>query len=203
MNFKPSDIMFSLTSKYGQPPHFLTTLTERHQLYVDDNSLQLKKVMAEGFFKTAKLNNNIHCLCSVYDTHEDFHLYKIPLSTEFFVLRIDEISPHGNSLKPDYRYNYEAGGNKHSVLLMSSLEEFNFFAPKDSAIKTLEILMPRIWFFSQLHMECSYGLLKKYMDIKTRKSMIDFSNDSFKNSLLILLTRQIKRYLILIMFTKK
>ncbi len=40
--------------------------------------------------------------------------------------------------------------------------------------------MPRIWFFSQLNMECSYGLLKKYMAVKTKKSRIGCSDDLFK-----------------------
>ena len=40
--------------------------------------------------------------------------------------------------------------------------------------------MPRRWFFSQLHMECPYGLLKKYMVMKTRKTQIDCSNYLFR-----------------------
>ena len=104
------------------------------------------------------------------------------LAHEFFVLRIDEITHSCDTLMMIER-KYDTGiyAKSQSVLLLSTLEEFTFFASKNSQVKTLEILIPRRWFFSQLNMECPYGLLKKYMTIKYRKTQFEISNLLFKN----------------------
>ena len=174
--------MYSLTLKHSQPSSFLTQVASPQKIKLHDNALLMKTGIARGFFKAFALENNIYCLCSKYNPQEDFHLHKMPLTHEFFVLRIDEISHSCNTLMMvDRKYNTGMYAKSQSVLLLSSLEEFTFFASKDSQVKTLEIIMPRKWFFSQLNMECSYGLLKKYMAIKTRKTQIDCSNLLFRS----------------------
>jgi len=174
-------MMYSLTAKYGEHPVSATMMTDPQACGPENNFLQAKEGLVNGVFKTFKFKNNIHCLCSAYFPREDFHLHKSPLSTEFFVLRVDGALDAFDIVKTaGGKHSNELNAFCQSVLLMSSLEEFTFFAPKNSTIKTLEILMPRIWFFSQLNMECSYGLLKKYMAVKTKKPKIGCSDDFFK-----------------------
>ena len=174
--------MYSLTLKHSQPFSFLTRVASSQKIKLHDNALLMKSGMARGFFKAIELENNIHCLCSKYNPLEDFHLHKMPLTHEFFVLRIDEISRSCNSLMMvNRKYNTGMYAKSQSVLLLSSLEEFTFFASKNSQVKTLEILMPHRWFIRQLNMDCSYELLKKYMAIKPRKTQIDCSNHLFRS----------------------
>jgi AraC-like DNA-binding protein len=174
--------MYSLTLKHSQPSSFLTRVANSQKIKLHDNALMMKTGIARGFFKAFELENNIQCLCSKYNPQEDFHLHKMPLTHEFFVLRIDEILHSCNTLMMvDRKYNAEMYAKSQSVLLLSSLEEFAFFASKNSQVKTLEILMPVGWFSGQLNVECSYKLLKKYMDIKTRKTHIDCSNHLFRS----------------------
>jgi AraC-like DNA-binding protein len=151
--------------------------------------LMINADMAGGIFKVFELENIIRCLCATYHPREDFHLHKMPLTQEFFILRIDEISHSCNSLTmANNKYSTGMYAKSQSVVLLSSLEEFTFFASKNSEVKTLEILMPRRWFFSQLNMACPYGLLKKFMTIKTRKTQIDCSNHLFRNMFLKIIT---------------
>jgi hypothetical protein len=174
--------MYSLTLKHGQPSSFTTRVASLQKMKLYDNALLIKAGMASGFFKAFTLENEIHCLCSKYNPREDFHLHKMPLTHEFFVLRIDEISHSCNTLTMvDRKYNTGMDSKSQSVVLLSSLEEFTFFASKNSQVKTLEIVMPRDWFFSQLNIKCSYGSLKKYMATKTRKTQIGFANPLFRN----------------------
>ena len=174
--------MYSLTLKYSQPYSFLKQVASPQEIKLHDNALLMKTGIAHGFFKAFALENNIYCLCSKYNPQEDFHLHKMSLTHEYFVLRIDEISHSCNTLMMvDRRYNTGMYAKSHSVLLLSSLEEFTLFASKDSQVKTLEIIMPRNWLFSQLNIACSYGMLKKYMAVKTRKTKIDCNNLLFRS----------------------
>ncbi len=84
--------MYSLTAKYGEHPAFFTTITNSQALSAESNFPEGKAGIVNGFFKTFKFKNNIHCLCSAYFPQEDFHLHKLPLNVEFFVLRIDVAS---------------------------------------------------------------------------------------------------------------
>jgi AraC-like DNA-binding protein len=174
--------MYSLTLKHNQPSNFATRVTSLQKTKLYDNALLIKAGMASGFFKAFALENKIHCLCSKYNPHEDFHLHKMPLEHEFFILRIDEISHSCNTLTVvDRKYSTGMDSKNQSVLLLSSLEEFTFFASKNSLVKTLEIVMPGDWFFSQLNIECSYELLKKYMATKPRKTQTDCRDYLFRN----------------------
>jgi AraC-like DNA-binding protein len=173
--------MYSLTLSHNQPSGYLTRVPSIQKLRLYDNALLIKAGKASGFFKAFALENNIHCLCSKYNPHEDFLLHKMPLDHEFFVLRIDEVSHSCNTLTVvDRKYNTGIDPNTQSVVLLSSLEEFTFFVSKDSEVKTLEILMPRNWFFNELPVDCSYELLKKYMATKTRNSLIDCNDYLFR-----------------------
>ena len=160
--------------------------------------MRLNEGLIPGFYKKVTLENEIQCLCSKYDSCEDFHLYKTPLTDEFFVLRIDEISHYPNPVMPGKKYNVDKDQKSQSVLLLSSLEESSFFASKNSQVKTLEVLIPRRWFLGQLKMDCSYELLKRYMAVKTRKGLVDCSNHLFRSFLLKLSAKQIKKFRILI-----
>lgn len=174
--------MYSLTLKHGQPSSSLLQVASLQKRILHDNALLIKAGIAPGFSKAFLLENNIHCICSKYNPKEDFHLHKMPLTHEFFVLRIDEISHSCNTLMMiDRKYDTGIYAKSQSVLLLSTLEEFTFFASKNSQVKTLEIAMPRRWFFSQLNMECPYGLLRKYMTIKSRKTQFDCSKHLFRN----------------------
>ena len=173
--------MYSLTLKHGQPSSFLAILESPQKIKLYDNAFLLRAGMPQGIFRAFTLEHNIRCLCSTYYTQDDFHVHKVPLEHESFVLRIDEISHCNTVMVRDGKYDAGIYAKSHSVLLLNTLEEFTFFASKDSQVKTLEILMPRRWFFSQLNMDCPYGLLKKYMNIKSRKTQFDFTNPLFRN----------------------
>lgn len=166
--------MFSLTLNHGQPSFFIKE--------VKGNG---KKNKVSGYFKAFTLHNGVKCLCAKYSLQDDFHLHKMPVASEFFILRIHEISKSSNTLLiADRKYNAELSPKSYSILLLSSLEEFAFFASKNSIVKTLEILIPRQFFFRQLNMDCSYELLKNYLAFNTRKNIINFGNLIFKNTFL-------------------
>ncbi len=177
--------MFSLTLKHGQPSVFIKEVAGPGGNKIYNDILVTKNNLVSGYFKAFNLHNGIKCLCAKYSLQEDFHLHKMPVASEFFILRIHEISKSSNTLLiADRKYNAEPSPKSHSVLLLSSLEEFAFFASKNSSVKTLEILIPRQFFFRQLNMDCSYELLKNYLAFKTRKNIIDFGNLIFKNAFL-------------------
>ena len=172
--------MYSLTIKHGQFP-ILKRGANSPKIKPRDKSMRLNEGLIPGFNKKITLENEIQCLCSKYDSCEDFYLYKTPLTHEFFVLRIDEISHYPGSVLPGRKHNADKDQKNQSVLLLSSLEEFSFFASKNSQVKTLEVLIPRRWFLDQLRMDGSYELLKRYMAVKTRKALVDCNNHFFRN----------------------
>ncbi len=177
--------MYSLTLKHCQPSAFVTQVASSLKIKMNDNALLLENSTATGYFKAVTLENGIQCLCAKYNTKKDFHLHKTPLHYQFFILRINEISHSGNTLMmADRKYSTETFAKSYSALLLNSSEEFSFFASKKSQVKTLEILMPRKWFFNQLHTECPEELLTKFLKIKNRKSQIDFNSHIYRDSFL-------------------
>ena len=174
--------MYSLTLKHGQPSSFLTMVTSPKKVKLYDDALLTRWGIAPGVFKSFTLENNIQCLCSKYYPRDDFHVHKMPLSKEFFVLRIDEVSrSHNTVMMVDQRYSMGQDAKNLSAFLLSSLEEFTFFASKNSQVKTLEILMPVRWFFSRLSVDSYYAVLKRFMAVKLRKTQIDTNNPMFRN----------------------
>ncbi|MEO8763642.1 MAG: helix-turn-helix transcriptional regulator [Ginsengibacter sp.] len=174
--------MYSLVSKYHPSPGFSPHWDKRGEIDSRDSILLDKAGVASGIFKSFLIEKNIPCFCAAFNPKDDFHLHKLPESSEFFILRIDEISHAGNGLMmAGDRYNSGMYPKKQSVLLLSSLEEFTFFAPGDSRVETIEIMIPRRLFFSRLAMMCPYALLKKYMTIKSKKAQIGSGNPLFTN----------------------
>lgn len=174
--------MYSVISKYDHTSSFLNRFRNSADIKSADSFLRIRSGITPGVFKDFTIKNNIHFLCAQYHSSEDIHLTKLPSANEFFILRIYETS-HDCSAFTITNDKYYAGmyANNQVALLLSSLEEFTFFAPKNSRIKTLEIKMPRRWFFSQLNIECPYGLLKKYMAVKSGKTQIGCGNRLFRN----------------------
>ena len=174
--------MYSLTLKYSQPSVFLKKIARQEKIKIQNGTLEIKNNTVSGYFKAFTLQDGIQCLCAKYSLRDDLHLHILPIASEFFMLRIHEISNARTMLMmADRKYNTVLHSKNHSVLLLSSLEEFAFFASKNSKIKTLEIAMPRRFFFRHLNRDCSYELFKNYLALKTRKSLIDFDDLSFKN----------------------
>jgi len=175
--------MYYFTFRHGTSSGFAGASESGQKDELHDHAFLKKAGIAPGFFKAFSMENNIHCMCSEYKPAEDFHLHKMPQDHEFFILRIDEVCQGGDKLPANgsTKYNSDATTNAPSLLMLSSLNEFSFFASKDSHVRTLEIFIPRRWFFSQLNIECPYGLLKKYMMIRSRKAQMDAGNPVLKN----------------------
>ncbi|MEP6927573.1 MAG: helix-turn-helix transcriptional regulator [Ginsengibacter sp.] len=172
--------MYSLSFEHNHQSSSL--LTRAGGLQKINKASFAKTNIAPGVFKTFGLKNGIQCLCSEYKAQEDLYWHKMPSSHKFFILRIDEVLHSSNTiLMVDRKYITERYTKSHSAFLLSSSDEFTFCASKNSKVKTLEILIPQKWFCSQLKIECSFELLKRYMRIKTRKAQIDCSNHLFKN----------------------
>ena len=177
--------MYSLTLKHGQSSLFLKQVARPEKIKVEDDSCLVNNDIAAGYFKAFSMHNGIRYLCASYSTREDFYVHKMPIASEFFTLRIDEISHASNTLiTADRKYNTKSYSTSYSVLLLSSLEEFAFFASENSAVKTLEISIPYRCFFRKLNMDCSHKLLKNYLALTTRKSPIDVINLSLKSAFL-------------------
>ncbi len=176
--------MYSLTLKHGQP----LIHSSSKSMKAMPHGFRMKTNVAPGFFKSLRLENGIQCLCAEYNPKENIHLKKMPLSDEFFILRIDKISRPGDTLlMVDRKLHSEMSTERWSVFLLSSLDEFNFLTSKNSKIRTLELLIPCHWFLKQLNPDFSIGLLKDFMAFKTRKSQIDENNLFFKNLFLKIL----------------
>ncbi|MEO8415586.1 MAG: helix-turn-helix transcriptional regulator [Ginsengibacter sp.] len=177
--------MYSLTHKHEQSFFFLKQVAGREKIKVQDDTQWVNNDMAAGYFKAFSMQDGIQYLCANYNTREDFYVHKMPIASEFFTLRIDEISHASNALIiANRKFSNEAYSTSYSVSLLSSLEEFAFFASENSAVKTLEISIPYRCFFRKLHVDCSYNLLKNYLALKTRKSPVDVINLSLKSAFL-------------------
>ncbi len=165
----------ALTIEHGQPAVFIKQVASPEKVHVDNSTLIINSKLVSGFFKAFSLDNGIDCLCAKYNAREDFHVNKIPITSEIFTLRIHEVSPgskHYNSSKNI--------GEKQDlcqeILLLSSQEKFVFSHCKNSKIKALEIVMPREYFFNRLNFSCSYDILKKYLGTKLGQTSIQISN---------------------------
>jgi AraC-like DNA-binding protein len=195
--------MYSFTLKHSEPSAFITGIADLLKVNVNDDAVLIKNNATKGYFKAITLENGIQCLCANYNTIEDFHLHKMPLQYKYFVLRIHEVSHTGHTITmADTRYSDEASTKNCSVMLLSSSEEFSFFASKKSQVKSLEILMPRRWFFNQLNLDCSDELLKNFLNIKNYKSEADFNNEIYRNLLLKVIGEANKNVLNVVYFEK-
>lgn len=174
--------MYSLTLDHSEPAAFVTGIANLLKLKTNNDAVLIKKGATKGYFKAITLDNGIQCLCANYAATEDFHLHKMPLPYQYFILRISEISHSRNTLiMADTKYSVYEMGKSFSTILLRSLDEFSFFASKKSQVKSLEILMPRRWFFTQLNFECSDDYLKNFLEIKNRKSEMEFNDNNYKN----------------------
>ena len=131
--------MYSLTIKHGQFP-ILKRGANSPKIKPRGKSIRLNEGLIPDFYKKIALENEIQCLCSKYESCEDFHLYKTPLTHEFFVLRIDEISHYPDSALPGRKYNAHKDQKNQSVLLLSSLEESSFFIFRPDNFKQKPII---------------------------------------------------------------
>ncbi len=172
----------ALTIEHGQPSVFIKEVASPAKVRVDNKTLVINSKLVSGFFKTFSLGNSIECLCAKYDAREDFYVNKIPTTSEIFTLRIHEVSPGAN------RYKLNKNGDEaqnqdlsQQILLLSSLKKFAFSHYKNSKIKTLEIAIPREYFFSRLNFSCSYDTLKKYLGTKYGQDSIQIGTSVFGN----------------------
>jgi AraC-like DNA-binding protein len=174
--------MYSLTLNHGQTSDFFKSVANPGEIKIKDDTLLLKNDILSGYFKDFNLPNGVQCLCANFSPRKDFYLYKMPVASEFFTLSLHEIFHSDYSLvMADRKYQTEMEPKSNSVLLLSSLNKSVFFVSKNSKIKTVEISIPRDYLLSQIKIDCSYELLKYYIENKARKKQVDFSNFSFNN----------------------
>ena len=165
----------ALTIEHGQPSVFIKQVASPEKVRVDNGTLIINSKLVSGFFKTFPLDNGIECLCAKYNAREDFYVNKIPTTSEIFTLRIHEVSAGANP----YTFNNNGGEAQdlpQQILLLSSLEKFVIAHSKNSKIKSLEIIMPREYFFNRLNFSCSYDNLKKYLGTKYGQASIQIGN---------------------------
>ena len=173
--------MKSVTIHHGQFFKFPAKPDNLQKINLRSRSLVNKLGANKGFFKAFILNNGTQFMCAKYKPSDDFHLQKLASANQFFILRIDDIGGCGSQvIMAERKYNNPIYKRDLSVFLLSSSDEFTFFASKDSRVKTLEIFMPCELFFEKMNVECSYDFLKKYLAHKTKKVQSGGNNNLFK-----------------------
>ena len=173
--------MKSLTIHHGQVFKFPAKTNNLQKINLRSRSLANKLGSNKGFFKGFVLKNGTQFICAKYKPSDDFHLQKLPSVHQFFILRIDDIGCSNNRVMiAERKYNRATYRKDLSVFLLSSSDEFTFFASKDSRVKTLEIFIPYELFLEKMNVECSYDFLKNYLAHKTKKVQSGANNNLFK-----------------------
>jgi AraC-like DNA-binding protein len=165
----------------GQFFKFPAKINDLEKIDLQSKSLLMKSGANEVFLKTFILKKDIRLLCTKYKPADDFHLHKLPSFHGFFILRIDDITCCNNRvIMVDRKYKNMIFSKDLSVILLSSADEFTFFAPKNSHVKTLEIFIPYELFLERTNVECSYDFLRNYLVHKTKKVQPGANNNLFK-----------------------
>lgn len=160
----------------------LQRLAKPQNLQVTNDALVMKNAQIKGHFRAMVLEQGIQFLCGVYHLKDQLQYRKIPIPSEFFVLRIHEVRHKQNSNKVINAKTTSRGKEiNFGVLLMSSSDEFLFTAEENSTIKTLEILLPRKYFIKQIKLDCFHDSLVKYLAVKTKDSLAVESSPIFKS----------------------
>lgn len=172
--------MNSLTIRQGQVFTFPAKINNRGKFTLHSTSIIGKEGVTCAFVRAFVLTKGIQFSCSKYRTSDDFHFNKLSSAQEVFILRMDEISDSdGGVLMVDTKHSATHAQN-FFVNLLSSSDEFTFFASKGSYVKSMEVIIPFKWFLNYTDKEFSYSFLKNYLLLRARKLQAGFNNSSFK-----------------------
>ena len=186
--------MYLLTIKNSQPTVLLRSVSQKEKAKIEDDLLVLENSGINGHFKAFAFEHDIQCLCGEYRLADDFYFHKSPATSDFFTLRIHEISHCSEKSMARKKCSPLLRPKDYSVFLTSSLEEFSLFVPKYYNVKVLEISMPQHLFFERLGLDDRFGLFKKYLLITNRHHENHFNDIRFKKLFDAIITEGHKRF---------
>jgi len=133
------------------------------------NTLVIPEDIANGYFKYIPLGNGLQCMLSDYTLNQDMYMQRNRSDKEFYILRFDEISISDTLMvKIDNDYIREGKQNRASVLLTSSLYDFAYQTAKNTAIRSINVLITRKWLAQYLDIKSMDKVLQKYLQLKTQ-----------------------------------
>lgn len=146
----------------------LGTIAQKMNAKLKGDTLIIPEDVGIGYFKYFTLANGLQCMLSDYTLNSDVYIQRLRTDKEFYILRFDEMSiPETLMVKIDNDYAWEEKQNRASVMLTSSLYDFAYQASKNTAIKSVNVLITREWLEQYLDITTMDKVLEKYLQLKT------------------------------------
>lgn len=161
--------MFSIDYSHTGYAKLMSDMAHKMHVKLKSNTLVIPEDIANGYFKYIPLSNGLQCMLSDYTLNQDMYMQRNRSDKEFYILRFDEISISDTLMvKIDNDYIWEEKQSRASVLLTSSLYNFAYQAAKNTAIKSINVLITRKWLEQYLDIKSMDKVLQKYLQLKTK-----------------------------------
>jgi len=161
--------MFSIDYSHTDYAKLMSDMAHKMHVKLKRNTLVIPEDIANGYFKYIPLGNGLQCMLSDYTLNQDMYMQRNRSDKEFYILRFDEISISDTLMvKIDNDYIREGKQNRASVLLTSSLYDFAYQAAKNTAIRSINVLITRKWLKQYLDIKSMDKVLQKYLQLKTQ-----------------------------------
>jgi AraC-like DNA-binding protein len=161
--------MFSIDYSHTDYAKLMSDMAHKMHVKLKRNTLAIPEDIANGYFKYIPLGNGLQCMLSDYTLNQDMYMQRNRSDKEFYILRFDEISISDTLMvKIDNDYIREGKQNRASVLLTSSLYDFAYQAAKNTAIRSINVLITRKWLKQYLDIKSMDKVLQKYLQLKTQ-----------------------------------
>ena len=146
----------------------LGNIAQKMNAKLKNDTLIIPEDIGCGYFKYFTMANGLQCMLSDYKLNSDVYIQRLRTDKEFYILRFDEMSiPETLMVKIDNDYTWEEKQNRASVMLTSSLYDFAYQASKNTAIKSVNVLITREWLEQYLDITTMDKVLEKYLQLKT------------------------------------
>ena len=161
--------MFSIDYSHTDYAKLMSDMAHKMHVKLKSDTLVIPEDIANGYFKYIPLGNGLQCMLSDYTLNQDMYMQRNRSDKEFYILRFDEISISDTLMvKIDNDYIREGKQNRASVLLTSSLYDFAYQAAKNTAIRSINVLITRKWLKQYLDIKSMDKVLQKYLQLKTQ-----------------------------------
>ena len=174
--------MYAFSLKHSSPSATLKLLSDFEKQNENREALAFDFNRFPGHRKVISFKNEIECLCAKYTCHDDLKFKKTPIGSEFFTLRFNDIFYNAlvNNDADIINTNKNLKTN-FSVHLLNSLKEFNFFVPKNSIVRTLEIKFSSKFFFEKINISGYNNLVKEFLENNFKNNKVNYPDNQFKS----------------------
>jgi AraC-like DNA-binding protein len=174
--------MFSINYKHNNYRRLIHDIASRVEVPVRNGVLQIPDTLGDGYFKQVKLANGFQCLITDIKFNKQTYVHQQSDVQEFYTLRFNERStPDKVVLKIDNEYLWEVKRQTASVLLTSSLYDFDYMVSKDTSIKSINFLVPKRWLLKYIPFDDADNLVRKYLMRKTGDFNFATFDDEYHN----------------------